>query len=359
MLNPVCQQNVSPATPVQRPPLPAGNGGRDPRVRRSRSALPPAHWLSFWLFLLGGCTGMAGFKVRTVELAGVTYVLARDIAGYYDLKYSRDDNKVFLRSKGHDLSFTIDRREFRVGGVTANLSFAPILWSGAAAFSEADFRLLLDPILRPQALPRRRVNRIVLDPGHGGKDQGAATRNVLEKQLCLALAQKTAAALRRLGYDVQLTRSTDRALTLEQRGIILERLEADLFISLHANFAADRSVKGIETFLLTPRGTASTYSKTVSKVRKRGNQFDRTNTRLAYDLHRNLLASTGAEDRGVKHANFQVLREASCPAVLLEIGFISNASEERNLLSATYQDRLVAGLVAGVRAFQRNLGSGR
>ena len=338
----------------------AGSRTRSPAAgRKSTTALPLALWLSFWMFLLGGCTGLAGFKVRTVELDGVTYMLVRDIAGYYDLSYSRDDKQVFLRAKGHEVGFTLDRREFRVDGITANLSIAPIMWHGAAAVSDTDFRLLLDPILRPQAVPRRPVHRIVLDPGHGGKDQGASTKNTLEKELCLAVAQKSAAALRRLGYEVELTRSTDRALTLEQRGIILDRLDADLFISLHSNIAADHSVKGIETFLLTPRGTASTYSKSTSNDRKRGNQFDRTNARLAFDLHRNLLASTGAEDRGMKHANFQVLREASCPAILVEMGFISHAGEERNLLSATYQDRLVAGLVAGVRAFQRSVAGGR
>lgn len=337
----------------------AGRRGLPSMLARKRTALPLALWVSFWMFMLGGCTGMAGFKVRTVELDGVTYMLVRDIAGYYDLTYSRDEKQVFLRSKGHEIGFTMDRREFRVDGITANLSIAPIVWRGAAAVSDTDFRLLLDPLLRPQSIPRRPVRRIALDPGHGGKDQGASTKIALEKELCLALAQKTAAALRRLGYDVQLTRSTDRALTLEQRGIILERLEADLFISLHANVAADRSVKGIETFLLTPRGTASTYSKSASKDRKRGNQFDRTNARLAFDLHRSLLTATGAEDRGMKHANFQVLREASCPAILVEMGFISHAGEERKLLSAAYQDRLVDGLVDGVRAFQRSVGGGR
>lgn len=305
------------------------------------------------LLLLSACSGVAGYRVRTVEMKGATYLMLKDIAGYYRLDYRVRDKDITLQAKGTVVRLTVDKRAASVNGVIVNLCAAPVVWRAAVIVSEQDFRLVLDPVLRPQSVPRQRVRTIMLDAGHGGKDQGAAVGSLLEKDITLALTRQLSRHLQQLGYKVVTTRATDRALTLEQRTIMLDRANADLFLSLHVNSASDTTVKGIETFVLPPSGTASTYSTSPTKSRKRGNAYDRANLRLAYDLQRHLLRLTRAEDRGVKHANFQVLRDATAPAVLVEIGFLSNATERKRLADPAYRDKLVDGIVSGISAYRR------
>lgn len=307
------------------------------------------------LFLSSACTGFAAYRVRTVQVNGTTYLMLRDLAGYYNLKYSSAGPQIRLTSDRCDLRFTVDRRETRINGVLIHLAHPALAWSGTGAVSDADFRLLLDPIMRPGGMARQPVKTIVIDPGHGGRDQGTSTRHYTEKELTLQMARRLGMALRALGYTVYYTRANDRDLTLGQRSTILDRLNGDVFVSLHINSAGDRAVNGIETFILPPRGTASTYDKRPSTDRRRGNQFDRYNVRLAYDIHRNLIQATGADDRGIKHANFAVLREATCPALLLELGFLSNATEERRLGNNDYQGRLVRGIMTGIKMYEKNV----
>ena len=305
------------------------------------------------ILMLSACSVLAGYRVRTVQINGDTFMALKDIAGYYSLKYEVDGKSLRLSSKVHVLRLTLDRREAHLDGILTHFSIAPQLWHRAAVISETDFRVLLDPVLRPQSIPRSQIRNIVLDPGHGGNDQGTSNRHYLEKDLTGLVARRVADMLRQQGFTVTLTRNSDRTLTLEQRVAIAVRQEADLFISFHANSAADQTVNGIETFLVPPKGTASTYDQRVWQSKKRGNQFDRENSRLAFDIHRSLLAACRAEDRGIKHANFLVIREAPCPAVLVEMGFMSNTGEERQLGNAAYQERLAAGIAAGVQAYQR------
>lgn len=313
--------------------------------------------LTTLVLLLATLPGQAGFRVRTVQLDGTTYLLARDVAGYYDLSHRLSGTSLTMTSKTHTLRFTLDRREAQVDGTTLNLALSPQNWRGAGVISEKDLRLTLDPILRPAALPKTRVRTIVIDPGHGGKDQGTSGRKYLEKDLTLRVSRMLADTLRRQGYTVYLTRSSDVQVALEQRPLIPDRVRGDLFVSIHANSAADRGINGIETFMVAPQGTASTYDTRVWSSKKRGNQFDKYNTRLAYDVHRLLIQNSGAPDRGIKHANFLVLRDAGCPAILVEIGFLSNAAEEARLGTTAYQVKLVAGLAAGIRAYDQAVGA--
>ena len=310
------------------------------------------------MLLLAAAAGVAGYRVRTVQLNSINYLMMRDVAGYYDMSYGAAGDNVAMRSKTRSLQFTMDKREAKIDGVSVNLAFASLAWRGGGVISENDFRLMLEPILRPSSLPKQTIRTIVIDPGHGGKDQGAASRRYLEKDLNYRVARLTADGLRKLGYTVYLTRSSPNAtLELDQRNAILDRVHGDLFISIHSNSAADHDVNGVETFLVTPSGAPSTNdSKAWAGSRKRGNQFDRYNTRLVWEIHRSVLQATGAADRGIKHANFAVLREASCPALLVEIGFLSNAREEAKIGSPEYQTKVATGIVNGVRAYDLSAG---
>ena len=192
----------------------------------------------------------------------------------------------------------------------------------------------------------------MIDAGHGGKDVGAIGVNKKkEKDITLAIALKLRKKLIRLGYAVRLTRSGDTFPTLQRRVQLWQftRPRPDLFIFIHCNAAKNSSVSGIETFAVTPSNAPSTAdAKPENKVYS-GNYFNRRNTMLAYYIQRSLCKSLpGAVDRGVKHARFYVIRNVTCPAVLIETGFISNKTECSKLSSDSYQERVADSILTGI-----------
>jgi len=271
------------------------------------------------------------------------------------MAYHPGKQEVRLTSEYSDLRFTIDRRECVLNTVKVHLSLAPCLWKENPTISETDFRLLIDPILRPKCLPKGTVTRIMIDPGHGGRDHGATGRKFREKDITYSVSRALAEALRKEGYTVSMTRGGDSTVALDRRAKLARSWRADLLISIHANYVATKSVRGVEVFLCTPKGTPSTYGGKPSQSSSVGNGFDKQNARLAYDVQKEFIAAVKAKDRGVKHARFLVLRDAPCPAVLVEMGFLSNAEEERLLGSSRHQQKIVGGLLKGIRRYQQGL----
>ena len=298
----------------------------------------------------------AKFQMHSATVSGRNYVSLRDVAAFFGMEYRCSRGKASLRSAKTGAVITVDEREAQVNRVTMHLSFAPVLHGAEPFITESDFRLVLDPVLRPLALPKVNPVRIMIDPGHGGGDQGTSGKMFREKQINLQIARRLQTELRRYGYTVGLTRTGDTELGLTQRSAIAKAFKADLFISVHANSTANRKIRGVETFVFNPQGTPSTYGSSVSKSAVGANRFDRLNVRLAYELHKALTAATGYADRGVKHAKFMVLREAPCPAVLVEVGFMSNPTEEQQLGTLAFQEKIVRGLAAGVLGYHWSCG---
>lgn len=301
----------------------------------------------------------AAFQIRSLKKQGRACVYLTDVATYYGMTLKRADKTVTLKRKNQTLKLTLDRREAWLDGVKVHLSFAPFVDQGILLLSAIDLVHMLDPLLRDWGLPTHSVARIVLDPGHGGKDNGGEGRSMKEKNLTLPLALQVKAILESRGYQVFLTRETDVFVSLSQRAAKCRKWQGDIFVSIHANKAASHKASGIETFILAPSGTASTASTRRSYRQNPGNASDQLNTLLGFELQRYLLAATGAEDRGLKHARFQVLREACCPAALVETGFLSNRAEEKKLGKATYQKRIAIGIANGIISFHRILVLGR
>ena len=189
-----------------------------------------------------------------------------------------------------------------------HLGFPTVHSAGRLYVAEADVRHALQPILTPQVFPQRPgLERIVIDPGHGGKDSGACNQSLgqQEKELALDVAHRLTRLLEALGYEVVLTRSKDRYLPLAERTRVANRARADLFISLHFNAAASSAAAGLETFALTPQYQASSkYAKPGARdrTRYRGNDQDTWNTLAGYHLQRALVAALGGPDRGLKRA---------------------------------------------------------
>lgn len=200
---------------------------------------------------------------------------------------------------------------------------------------------------------QHRVTTITIDPGHGGRDRGAAGRMLIEKIRTLTLAYRVAAILRACGYRVHLTRTWDYYVPLAERCRIQKQHKSDLFVSIHVNAAEKKSFHGIETFALTPAGAASTSGGPPSDKSHGGNRFDANNLLLAYSIQKTLLRRTGAFDRGIKRARFAVLRDIAAPGVLVEVGFASNPREEELLLNSGYCEKIARGIAEGIIVYHR------
>jgi N-acetylmuramoyl-L-alanine amidase len=218
------------------------------------------------------------------------------------------------------------------------------------------------------------VRRIVIDPGHGGKDHGAPgyLGGVHEKTVVLAIGKKLAKMIReKLGCDVVMTRDGDRYLTLEERTAIANTKEADLFISIHTNASVDKRAHGIETFFLNfatddeaIRVAAlenATSTKNISDLQTILNDLMKNtkineSSRLAGyvqgSLYRDLkIQYTGIKNKGVKQAPFYVLIGAQMPSILIETSFISNPLECKRLTDPKYQDHLCKAIVKGIKNY--------
>lgn len=295
----------------------------------------------------------AGAVIRSVQHAGGTYLLLADIARYYGMDLRTKGHRMELQSRYSRLQFERDRREMTLNGVSVHQSFAPSFWRGQPVIGADDFQSIIEPVLRPLCLRPKPVRRIVLDPGHGGKDPGAAGERSEEKDIVLALAHRIRRHLLKHGYDVVMTRSGDQFISLLNRSEKANRADADLFVSLHANAVDNASVRGIETFVLTPPGAPSTYGSKRTATSAKGDDFINHSMRLGYEIQRQLVAATRAKDRGIRRANFAVLRKTQAPAVLIEAGFITNRQEERRLNSADHQERMAVAITEGIRRYAK------
>lgn len=220
---------------------------------------------------------------------------------------------------------------------------------------------------------------VVIDPGHGGDDTGAVgPTGVQEKDVVLRLALMVAQELGGYpGYKVLLTRDSDVFIPLAERPEFANRHGADLFISIHANAAPKKDARGVETYFLSFEATDDDARKLaefennsvgaagdaeapddvlgdiISDMVRTASHHE--SARLAEVLHERVLEFTGREDRGVKQAPFRVLVGAIMPAVLVEVGFISNAQEEKGLSSGKDQGRMAVSIAEGVAGFRQLL----
>ena len=223
---------------------------------------------------------------------------------------------------------------------------------GHLTLSRRDYDKVFVPLF--WELPKDPVRRIVLDPGHGGKDTGKVNGpyKYTEKAATLDTAARLKILLEKQGFEVVFTRTKDVFVDLDDRPALAAKAKADLFISLHYNAgpAGDSSSDGIETYCLTPAGQKSTNAgkaKSTTGVEP-GNRFDTANMALGWGIQRRLVKSTGADDRGVRRARFAVLRTLTCPGVLIEGGFMSSRKEGALIADAAYRQKIAEAVAAGI-----------
>ena len=192
---------------------------------------------------------------------------------------------------------------------------------------------------------------IFLDPGHGGRDSGAFYYNIAEKDLNMQIYKKLRKELEGLGYTVLTSRESDVYVDfVTERSKMVNKTNSDMFISIHFNATSSSAsnISGIQTYSYEQNSDYPT--KINSQWHNHPDRISESN-RLAAAIHSSLLAETGAKNAGLLHGSFAVLRETNKPAVLLELGYMSNFDENQRIRNDAYQNKLVKGIVKGIQQY--------
>jgi len=223
----------------------------------------------------------------------------------------------------------------------------------------------------------RKIDVVIVDPGHGGEDPGAVANGVKEKDVVLSVARLVKKKLEKVGIKAILTRDGDYFISLGERARIARKYNADLFVSIHCNYApGSRAARGIETYFLSEARTewersVAAFENSVIKYevgRKASKddiltmilgdmaqyEFLKESQDLAYFVQESLVNSVSSVDRGVKQAGFYVLQGVYAPSVLVELGFLTNKDEARRLTDARYQEKLADAIVDAIIKFKVN-----
>jgi len=218
----------------------------------------------------------------------------------------------------------------------------------------------------------------VVDPGHGGKDPGAiGPSGIREKDITLAIAKYLKSELESRGYQVVLTRESDKFVTLSDRSKLANQLHADMFISIHCNASKNKNSCGTQGFYLSPaktseaRATAALENKVLLiednpiidnldelqfiMADMLQSAYQRESSILAYVIEQNISRRTGLEARGPEGAGFYVLYGTYMPSVLVETAFISNPEEEKFLSKPKNQKKIAEAIADGIDQFFQNI----
>ncbi|VGO22844.1 N-acetylmuramoyl-L-alanine amidase family protein [Pontiella sulfatireligans] len=302
--------------------------------------------------LLAGCRS-ATVEARSSSPTGI--VSLSYVARLYSMSMASVGKKMMLQNKWNKIEVETNSRRAWINGIMVWLHH-PCRKSGSGwGIREVDFKKGIDPIMRSYAyVPSKTPRVVVLDPGHGGKDSGAiGARKVYEKKAVLSISSRVKAHLEAKKITVRMTRTGDTLPSLQQRVDYASRAGADLFVSIHADGAGDSSAHGVETFVPTAPGCDSSnhYGQAGDKSAFPGNLFDAANAVLGFSIQSNLIKKSKRSDRGLRRARFFVIKNAPCPAALVECGFVTNPAEEALLISAEYREAVARGISNGILGY--------
>jgi len=339
--------------------------------------------------------------VQMANYGGTPYVSLVQMAELLNghLRWAPVSKTVDLSVHNETIRFSYNSVHVWISGRSHRLAHPTVknddgFWVPVSFFSSTDFfhttRTKLEwppaPVSKTPALPlarspapafspQRAIRRIVIDPGHGGKDPGAVgPHGIEEKTMNLQMAQRLADTLRdHYHYEVLLTRTDDTFIPLERRAALANSQNADLFISIHCNASLSSKLKGFEVYFLSERAS-DPHADAVARFENAPlalegkpvpspNQVAAVLRSLVKTANINEASALGSLiDRhvgerlsepslGVKQAAFYVLRGAEMPAVLVETAFLTNPKEEKLLQNESFRQKFVEGLAAGVAAY--------
>lgn len=306
------------------------------------------------------CTSCSFFFPQAIVKKGECEAMVSRINGYNN-GYTITIQEVTRPMRGIQLVFNGDMDKFAVSyerfdsiglhkGIVFTLHSRDVLQRLERAHNQ--------PVLR--TLWHTGNPRIVIDPGHGGIDSGAIGHGgIQEKDVCLAIGTALGDLLTAQGCNVLLTRSDDCNVLLDDRTAYANNHRADLFVSIHANYASNPHVSGIETFCLQPQLFNNTVSRMSEKenscIAEVFNQRASLSYALAQSVQRSLCDTVSEHydapaDRHVKFSVAQVLLGTQMPSVLVEVGFVSNPKEAALLGSKLYQNNVALRICNGILA---------
>lgn len=292
---------------------------------------------------------------------GRDHVTLQNVAEFYNLG-------TLTRAGNHGLSLGAGARSLR-GAVGSNelyinnlkfiLSYPIAEANGRPIVSRMDLTKVIEPVMRPSRIKNAApIDTVVLDPGHGGHDNGAASPWGNEKTYALDVALRAKSLLEAHGLKVQMTRTNDTFIPLEGRVRFANKFRNALFIAIHFNSGGSGS--GIETYTLAPRGVPSMMADgpSVSDLNPcAGNIRDAENMALACAAHASLIVHSQLYDRGIKRARFVVIRDITIPGVLIEGGFLSNGNDARRIATVQYRESMARCIDAAVQAYRAAVGN--
>ncbi len=360
--------------------------------------------------LLTGCATTSNLSslhpslsAHSFNIKGTEYVPLTAVSDSYKIgcKWDSVSRKAILEKPGTKIVFALDSNLALVNEKAKKMQQSAVIHKGALSVPLEFIKTCL--VLQPAEKKRRvkktifapstsvskkkrswktsskyRISKIVIDPGHGGKDPGAVGRyGLMEKDVVLDISKRLKRKLEARGIKVLLTRNTDRFISLGRRPAIANKNEADFFISIHANASRYRKAKGFEVYYLSDAVDDSARALAAAEnasLKFEDKSFDNTNNsrnldatlwdiiytenraesiELAKYLCKEAKRKLWVRDRGVKGARFFVLKGARMPAVLVEVGFISNTKEESKLKDPKYRQRIAESLKRGILAYKK------
>ncbi len=340
--------------------------------------------------LLNGCAtvparpGFAALPVYNID--GLSYVALIQFCQQRGVKWDYDtfSRCVTLSNDLHRVNLKVGETLAIIDGRSQSLAGPVDVYQGTLVVPLKFKERYLDVLFqgRKPAYGRRiqiplSIKEVVIDPGHGGNDPGAIGRTGLrEKDINLDIAKKLAKLFEDSGVRVVMTRSADRFIPLSRRVDIANNSNADLFISIHSNANRVKSLNGFEVYYISPNLSDSRralFAAQHARLNLNRSWFASDSLNLRATLWDMIYVSSRAEsitlarticqsiDReletkvlGTKGANFYVLRGVRMPAVLIEIGFVSNAHEELLLKNSYYRQQIAESIAAGVSNYARD-----
>jgi N-acetylmuramoyl-L-alanine amidase len=339
-----------------------------------------------FVVLLSGCATVPMREaLSTYNLNGTTYLALislcdqRNIAWQYDT-YTRTVN---LNKDSHKIKLRAGDAFVIVDGVLTHINKPVDIYQGTIVVPYAFKEQVIDVLFkqgypeRKPALPLLKVKKIVIDAGHGGRDPGTIGMTGLrEKDVNLDIAKRLTKLLVSCGAQVVMTRNTDTFIPLAQRAEIANNSRADIFISIHSNANRVRSLSGFEIYYVSGRVNDSKRSYEAAKnvalnldsacfasnsLNLKAILWDMIYTcaraeaiELSRSICRALDSNLEVKNLGIKDAGYQVLRETRMPAVLIEVGFLSNHNEERRLKNSYYRQKIADGILEGIRNYAQD-----
>lgn len=322
----------------------------------------------------------------TYEINGVTYYALANLCSTRDVYWNYDTyaKTVTLQRGAHKLSLMIGDKLVLVDGRAQMMMYPALFYQDKVVVPDKFKEQIFDATFpdlggrRGHVYTTSRIKKIVIDAGHGGNDPGAIGKSGLrEKDVTLDIAKRLANLLREDGFEVVLTRSSDRFVSLPERVSRTNRSNADLFISIHVNANRVRSLSGFEVYYVSP--TVSDTKRALETAEIARPVLDRScfasdsadlnvtlwdmiynsnraeSIQLSRSICRTVRNNLDTRVIGVKDARYYVLKGARTPAVLIEVGFVSNREEERMLKNGYYRQVIAENIRNGIKDYAQTI----